>query len=292
VSDDAERRRLLDFLESGAVILDVGARSTDLLEPRRAGAVPLVFRTDGTWIWSDAVAYYLRWHRVAPEPDLAAHIRACDYRPAQPPGDTRQSALAALRAAEARYQRDVRRWQVETGQLVDPSRFPFDIQDRLLAMGWRPGRDVSDEIEPWLDENMARLRHYEFAANGYRPYEPFDAARRVFREFGGLRSGDNGPGMTSARVPFLIFPGTHREERSLTLSAFNVADYGREIGQPVFQLGTIENGAALLVIAGDGSVHLTGDVERFVGRTFDEAVVALLNGDLPADDPDTFDPFA
>jgi len=46
------------------------------------------------------------------------------------------------------------------------------------------------------------------------------------------------------------------------------------------------------VIAGDGSVHLAGEGQRFVGATFDEALVALLNGDLPEENPYQIDPFA
>ncbi|MFD0540822.1 hypothetical protein ACFQY7_50440 [Actinomadura luteofluorescens] len=38
--------------------------------------MPLTFHTDGTWVWSGAVAYYLTEHGVPPEPDLVAHIRA------------------------------------------------------------------------------------------------------------------------------------------------------------------------------------------------------------------------
>jgi hypothetical protein len=34
------------------------------------------FRTDGTWIWTDAVTFYLEEYHLAPEPDLLAHLRA------------------------------------------------------------------------------------------------------------------------------------------------------------------------------------------------------------------------
>ena len=69
---------------------------------------------------------------------------------------------------------------------------------------------------------------------------------------------------------------------------------GTRLGQQVFQLGTVESGAALLVIAADGSVHLAGAVDRFVAASFDDALAALLDGDLPdpADNPYEIDPFA
>jgi len=36
--------------------------------------------------------------------------------------------------------------QAETGQLADPARFPSELQSRLLAIGWTPGRDVSEAV--------------------------------------------------------------------------------------------------------------------------------------------------
>lgn len=294
VTDVDERRRLLGFLEGGTVVADAGVRDTDVLEPRRVAAVPVVFRTDGVWIWDDAVAYYLRWHQVPPEPDLLAHIRSRGYHAASVDDGVREAARAALDQSDDGYLRKLRDWQVATGQLADPARFPFELQQRLFAIGWTPGRDVSDVVDPWLGEALPRLREYEFTRHGYREVEPFAAALRVLYEFGGVRSADAGPGVTSARIPFVVFPGDRAEERSLWLGAPTVADLAARLGQPVFQLGTVENGAALLVIAGDGSVHLAGTVERFVGASFDEALVALLDGDLPdpAADPYEIDPFA
>jgi hypothetical protein len=38
--------------------------------------VPTSFRTDGEWIWTDTVAYYLQQHGMAPDEELVAHIEA------------------------------------------------------------------------------------------------------------------------------------------------------------------------------------------------------------------------
>lgn len=294
VTDLDERRRLLGFLEGGTVIADAGLRDTDLLEPHRVGAVPIAFRTDGTWIWGDAVAYYLRWHHVPPEADLLAHIQAHEYHAAIVEGGVREAARAALTVSADRYERKLRPWRVATGQLADPARFSFEFQERLRGIGWTPGRDVSDVVDPWLGEALPRLREFEFTRRGYREVQPFAAAVRVLHEFGGVRSGDAGPGVTSARIPFLVFPGEQREEHSLWLGALTVAEVAARLGQQVFQLGTAEHGAALLVIAADGSVHLAGGVDRFVAASFDDALAALLDGDLPdpADNPYEIDPFA
>jgi hypothetical protein len=294
VTDVDERRRLLGFLEGGTVIADAGVRDTDVLEPHRVAAVPVVFRTDGAWIWDDAVTYYLRWHQVPPEPGLLAHIRARGYHATTVGDGVREAARAALGESADAFERKLRQWRVQTGLLADPARFPFELQERLFAIGWTPGRDVSGAVGPWLADALPRLREFEFTRRGYREVEPFAAALRVLHEFGGLRSADAGPGVTSARIPFLIFPGQRAEDRSLWLGAAAVADLAARLGQQAFQLGTIENGAALLVIAADGSVHLTGGVERFAGPAFDEALVALLDGDLPdpAANPYEIDPFA
>lgn len=294
VTDADERRRLLGFLDGGTVVADAGVRDTDVLEPHRAAAVPIVFRTDGTWIWDEAVGYYLRWHQVPPEPDLLAHIRGRSYYAATVEGSVRETARAALRESGDGYERKVRQWQVETGQLADPARFSFEFQERLRGIGWTPGRDVSHVVDPWLGEALPRLREFEFTRRGYREVEPFAAALHVLHEFGGVRSADAGPGVTSARIPFLVFPGQRSEERSLWLGALTVVELAARLGQPVFQLGTIENGAALLVIAGDGSVHLAGTVDRYVGASFEAALAALLDGDLPdpAGNPYEIDPFA
>ncbi|CAM3649703.1 hypothetical protein KIPE111705_18815 [Kibdelosporangium persicum] len=76
----SERDAILSFLESGRVVLSSRGYSPDLLHPERESLVPMAFLTDGKWVWSAAVAYYLRQHGIAPAPDFVEHIRAVDYR--------------------------------------------------------------------------------------------------------------------------------------------------------------------------------------------------------------------
>lgn len=75
VVDPAQRRRLLDFLAAGEVVLTVTARLTDVLTGA-AGAVPASLRSDGTWVWSEATRYYLDRYQLAPDPELAGHALA------------------------------------------------------------------------------------------------------------------------------------------------------------------------------------------------------------------------
>jgi hypothetical protein len=76
VTDSGERERLLEFLTSGTLVLHTTARTRDVLDPAAGQVVPSSFRTDGEWIWTDAVPYYLEEHGLAPDAELAAHIDA------------------------------------------------------------------------------------------------------------------------------------------------------------------------------------------------------------------------
>ncbi|GAA1982179.1 hypothetical protein [Amycolatopsis minnesotensis] len=94
VADPGERRRLLDFFDAGEVLVETGARMTDLLSGA-AGAVPADLRTDGRWVWSDATRYYLERHMLAPDIELAR------YAMATPSARTPLSPLDRYRALTA-----------------------------------------------------------------------------------------------------------------------------------------------------------------------------------------------
>ncbi|MEU5844921.1 hypothetical protein [Saccharopolyspora shandongensis] len=79
--EHAERNRLLAYLRAGPVVLATDGRMDDVLDPGRGDVVALNFRSDGTWIWNDAVCYYLDRHRLAPDPELAAHVAAAGPPP-------------------------------------------------------------------------------------------------------------------------------------------------------------------------------------------------------------------
>ncbi|RKT83053.1 hypothetical protein SAMN05421805_11786 [Saccharopolyspora antimicrobica] len=71
VVDPAERRRLLDFLTAGEVVLTADVLMLDVFTGTRA--VPAGLRSDGTWVWSDAAKYYLDRYQLAPDAELAGH---------------------------------------------------------------------------------------------------------------------------------------------------------------------------------------------------------------------------
>ncbi|MFI6517275.1 glycohydrolase toxin TNT-related protein [Spirillospora sp. NPDC050679] len=75
-----EVERLAAYLRGAPVVLAARSYAPDQLDPARGDRVPLTFHTDGTWVWSGAVGYYLEEHGLPPEPDLVGHIRAAGFR--------------------------------------------------------------------------------------------------------------------------------------------------------------------------------------------------------------------
>ncbi|MGL5867441.1 MAG: hypothetical protein ACRCYX_16480 [Dermatophilaceae bacterium] len=74
IDDIAERERLAAYLNSGAALLTTPMGTIDILAPERGPVVPLTFRTDGTWVWTDALTYYLVEYGIRPVPELLAHL--------------------------------------------------------------------------------------------------------------------------------------------------------------------------------------------------------------------------
>lgn len=79
MQDEGEARRVIDYLRGGAPLLVTTARMDDVVDTSRTAVVPMSFRTDGTWIWTDTTTYYLEQHRLEPDPELLAHIRDAAY---------------------------------------------------------------------------------------------------------------------------------------------------------------------------------------------------------------------
>ncbi len=91
-----EARRLVAYLLAGEPLLLSPVLMDDILDQTRAATVPMNFRTDGTWVWCEACTYYLETYRLAPDPELLAHVRRRRYVPAEVDGAARHRALAVL----------------------------------------------------------------------------------------------------------------------------------------------------------------------------------------------------
>jgi len=81
VLDPPDRDAVLTYLRAGTFLLRTSSTEIDVVDPARGPVVPLGLRTDGTWIWPDAVAYYLDHHGLAPDARLVAWIRAAGTGP-------------------------------------------------------------------------------------------------------------------------------------------------------------------------------------------------------------------
>jgi hypothetical protein len=93
-----ESARVLAYLRDGVPLLATGSQLADIVEPGLGTVVPMTFRTDGRWIWTDAVAYYLERHELAPDADLLAWIRERRYQRPAVDGVAAHRAMAALLA--------------------------------------------------------------------------------------------------------------------------------------------------------------------------------------------------
>src|SRR2546421_4746100 len=94
--DPAERVRVGAYLRAGTEVMSTTATDVDQVEPDRGEVVPMGFRTDGEWVWSDEVPYYVETYGLAPEPDLYRHIVNHGYRPPVPDADAATRAQRAL----------------------------------------------------------------------------------------------------------------------------------------------------------------------------------------------------
>lgn len=74
-----EIMRIVGYLKAAPTVLLGRGLDKDAWSPAAEPAVPRSFSTDGTWIWSGGVTYYLQKYGMPPEPDLLAHIRARNY---------------------------------------------------------------------------------------------------------------------------------------------------------------------------------------------------------------------
>jgi len=91
-----DREPVLAYLTAGTALLLTTATEPDHVDPARGEVVPMNFRTDGAWVWNDALTYYLTEYGLAPEPDFLAAMEAADWQCPTPPADVVERALDDL----------------------------------------------------------------------------------------------------------------------------------------------------------------------------------------------------
>jgi hypothetical protein len=75
----AERGAVAAYLRRAPVALRANGSDPDPFDAERGAVVPVHVRTDGVWVWSEALAYFAAEYGIAPEPELLAHIRSANY---------------------------------------------------------------------------------------------------------------------------------------------------------------------------------------------------------------------
>jgi len=88
--------RIVGYLKGAPTVLFGRGLDNDAWSPEDPPAVPRTFSTDGTWIWSGAVTYYLQKYGMPPEPDLLARIRARNYALPEVSAEARDAARRQL----------------------------------------------------------------------------------------------------------------------------------------------------------------------------------------------------
>lgn len=256
------KTRMLHYLRNcSAVLDDPGTRGPDLLDPAGPVAVPRGYRTDGDWIWPDAVTYYLKNHDVPPPVEFAVLMSERGYvTPLATAGRVGQArALLASRPISA--------W--EPAPPVQ-SRFPADVYDVLVTYGWSPGRTVADQVETWwrgLNSGPVPLPVTEELAR---------AGCAMLAEFGGLRVPVYGSGPDWPVVGFVLQPYRQPPDPVLLTAAV------LRVGGPLFPLGLVPEWRAEIVLHSEYGVLAVGDIDRYLGRDLEQALVALVHGAAPA----------
>jgi hypothetical protein len=90
-----DRARMLAYLTGAEMFLSGGALP-DVLDPGGGAVVPMGFRCDGTWIWTEPVCYYLDRYGLVPDPSLTQHLLRVTAPPRACSPLTRARALHAI----------------------------------------------------------------------------------------------------------------------------------------------------------------------------------------------------
>ena len=102
IEDASQRHQIVGFLRGGTIIFGTNGRDLDRLEPSKGRVVPLTYHTDGEWIWSGGLSYYVDAYGIAPQADFLDHMRQRSYVADVPDANTSVEALNELEASWAR----------------------------------------------------------------------------------------------------------------------------------------------------------------------------------------------
>ena len=189
IIEPERRERISDYLSRAPLAVRNLGRAPDPLTGDRHPVVPLGYRTDGVWVWQEALVHYLRTRGIAPEFGLLAHIESSAYRlpEAIDPQAVARAAELVRRPPPARPRPPTplyytQRLAGDSGPLVRaPRRDIFftqvlepDLRWRNSDALWRNARtgeheyvEVSEEVA--ADIVDSRWRHHPATRDGQRP---------------------------------------------------------------------------------------------------------------------------
>ncbi len=113
VEGEAEKQRIRQYLDGGAVVQYVPGFVTDMFDPSKGEAAPASSRTDGEFVWSDGVRYYLEEYGIAPEPDFYRAIVAAGYMCPELSQAKVEAAGKALQKRQRTAAKLYRKWREE-----------------------------------------------------------------------------------------------------------------------------------------------------------------------------------
>ena len=90
--------RVAGYLDGGVAVLRAPTLMDDHLDEMRTACVPMVYLTDGEWVWSDEHRYYLQRYGILPEADFLRQMENHEYRTPTVTEAGQRSALELLTA--------------------------------------------------------------------------------------------------------------------------------------------------------------------------------------------------
>jgi hypothetical protein len=168
--ESVRRQRIADYLTRGRLVVRAVGMMADPLSGSDQPVVPLNYRTDGIWVWQEALAYYLLTRGAAPELEFLCHIEERGFVPATGVSDVMASRAAALAPAAPAplAKRTAMTYYQDPYQVVCRARDDnyFFADAYRMDRRWGRSSDLSDQF-------------IRGEANGYEQISEADAVRAV-----------------------------------------------------------------------------------------------------------------
>ena len=89
-----EAKLVAEYLKSFQTIVFTNAKLSDVFSEENDKVVPIYIETDGEWIWSRSLVYYVENYRVSPGEEFLTYFHSQNARKEQP---TREECIEACK---------------------------------------------------------------------------------------------------------------------------------------------------------------------------------------------------